>query len=384
MKIGFLTPEYPHPKTGGAGGIGASILHLANGLAQHNHQVSILIYGQDEDEVFVENKITLYRIKNRKVKGLSLLLSSNKISTLINSLYKKKRIEILEAPDWTGITALLKTKCPIVLRLHGSDTYFCHLDNRPVKFKNKFLEKKAFKKADAIISVSAFTGQLTNTLFKTNKNIVVIPNSISVKKFTPSLDIVDKNTILYFGTLIRKKGALDLPLIFNEVVKKVPNAQLILAGSDSGDIKTGSNSTWNLMKPLFTSQAMARTNYIGKIPYNEIQEKIQAASICVFPTYAEALPVSWIEAMAMEKPIVASNIGWAKEVITQGVDGLLEAPDNHKAYASKIITLLKNDTLRTTLGKNARQTVLTKFTNDIIAKQSVDFYKTIIDGTASI
>jgi hypothetical protein len=63
----------------------------------------------------------------------------------INNLYRSKEID--EAPDWTGITSLFRLKMPIVIRLNGSDTYFCNLDNRPVKWSNKFHEKRALQKS---------------------------------------------------------------------------------------------------------------------------------------------------------------------------------------------------------------------------------------------
>ncbi|PIV93780.1 MAG: glycosyltransferase family 1 protein, partial [Flavobacteriaceae bacterium CG17_big_fil_post_rev_8_21_14_2_50_33_15] len=44
MKIAFLTPEYPHPKTGTAGGIGSSILNLSKALSDLGHDISILVY----------------------------------------------------------------------------------------------------------------------------------------------------------------------------------------------------------------------------------------------------------------------------------------------------------------------------------------------------
>lgn len=78
MKIAFLTPEFPHPKTGSSGGIGTSILNLSKGLVKDGHEVSVLVYGQDKDEVFIENGITYYRIKNTRLKGFSRLLTQKK------------------------------------------------------------------------------------------------------------------------------------------------------------------------------------------------------------------------------------------------------------------------------------------------------------------
>ena len=378
MKIAFLTPEYPHPKTGTAGGIGTSILNLSKALSHLGHDISILVYGQDQDDSFVEEGIHFYKIKNIKVKGLSLILTQKKVERLINTLYDSGKIDIVEAPDWTGFTAFINLKCPLVIRENGSDTYFCYLDNRKVKFKNKFLEKRALIKADGLISVSAYTGHLTNELFGIHRDFTVIPNSIDASLFEPKESESKKLTILYFGTLIRKKGLLELPEIFNLVHNSNTDVALLLVGKDSGDIKTGSSSTWQLMQPLFNETALKKVSYLGAVEYSKIQNLIKDATVCVFPTFAEALPVSWLEAMAMEKAIVASNIGWANEVIDDGKEGFLVHPTHHKAYAERILELLEDVHKRTLFGKAAREKVKTKFSHDLVAKQSVEFYKTLI------
>ncbi|MBT0608460.1 glycosyltransferase family 4 protein [Aequorivita echinoideorum] len=375
MKIAFLTPEYPHPNTGKSGGLGTSIFNLAKGLVKIGHQVSILVYQQHTDTVFTEDGITVYQIKNVKVKGFSLFLTQRKVQRLINTLYAENKIEIVEAPDWTGFTAFVKPKCPLVIRLNGSDTYFCHLDQRPVKPKNKFLEKRALQQANGIISVSQFTAEVTKQLFNLKNKITIIPNSIDISKFHNNTMEIENNSILYFGTLIRKKGALELPLIFNEVIKINPEAKLILIGKDSGDKQSGSASTWKLMQPLFSEAALHNVDYKGLVPYSEIGHYITKATVCVFPTFAEALPVSWIEAMALKKPIVASNIGWANEVIDDGTNGFLVHPKEHTSFAEKINELLKNQQLQKSFGEAARKTAEQKFAMEVVAKQSEVFYR---------
>jgi glycosyltransferase involved in cell wall biosynthesis len=375
MKIAFLTPEFPHPKTGSSGGIGTSIFTLSQGLVVLGHEVSILIYGQSEDEVFTENGINFYRIKNKIVKGFSTYFTQKKIQKLLNKLHATKQIEILEVPDWTGFSAFINTSCPIVMRLNGSDTYFCHLDNRPVKGHNKFLEKRAFKRANGIISVSQYTGDLTNSLFNLNRDFTVIPNAIDTKKFDRVLEKKPNQTVLYFGTLIRKKGLLELPLIFNEVHKKNSKAKLILVGKDASDKISGSTSTWELMKNLFDKSALQQVQYLGSVSYYEIKNIIANATVCVFPTFAEAFPVSWLEAMAMEKAIVASNIGWATEVIDNNLNGYLVHPKNHLEFADRILNFIESTSLRAEFGRNARKKVLISFNSEIIAKKSIKFYK---------
>jgi glycosyltransferase involved in cell wall biosynthesis len=88
--------------------------------------------------------------------------------------------------------------------------------------------------------------------------------------------------------------------------------------------------------------------------------------------------VSWIEAMALQKSIVASNIGWATDVIDDEINGFLVDPKEHALYANKINELLQNASLRQEFGIAAREKAIAKFSIAVVAKQSMDFYKTLI------
>jgi glycosyltransferase involved in cell wall biosynthesis len=383
MTIAFLTPEYPHPKTGRSGGIGTSIKNLALGLLAQGSSVRVLVYGQKEESLFEDNGITIQLIQNVKFKGLSWWLTRKKLERIINQLYANKEIDLVEAADWTGITSFIQPKkCPIVVKLHGSDSYFCHLDKRPVKWSNKFHERRALQKADALLSVSQFTADLTNEVFGLNQEFTIIPNGIDVEFFqktNSSIPPSEARGLLYFGSLIRKKGLLELPLIFNEVNTTNPEVKLVLVGSDVPDVSTGSASTWQMMYSLFTPAALQKVSYLGAVPYEEIKKQIELAAVCVFPSFAEALPVSWLEAMALQKAVVASDIGWAKEIIDDGKDGFLVSPKEHKKYANRILEVLESPIIQNELGLKARQRIEKKFSITVVAKQSLLFYKNIIE-----
>ena len=374
MKIAFLTSEYPHPKTNSSGGIGTSIKNLAETLVKLDCKVMVLVYGQDKDEQLVDNDITIRKLKNIKVKGLSWWLTAKKIEKTINVLVDENKIDLVEVPDWTGISSFINVKCPLVMKLHGSDTYFCHLDKRPVKWWNKFQEKRAYKNATAIVAVSDFVGKMSNKLFGIERKYVVIPNGINVDKFV-SKSTKSENIILYFGTIIRKKGVLELPLIFNKVVESNQEVKLVMIGRDTSDIITGSNSTWELVQSLFSEKAKKNVEYKGSISYDNINEEIEKSAVCVFPSFAEAFPVSWLEAMAMQKPIVASNIGWANEMIDNNLNGVLVSPIDHSVFAQKVINLLENKELQAKMGLNARMKAEQNFSNLVIAKRNIEFYK---------
>ena len=380
MKIAFLTPEYPHSRTGNSGGIGTSIKNLAIGLLAEGIKVRILVYGQKEEGLFSDEGILVQQIKNVKLRGLSWFLTRKKLEQIINNLYSQKEIDLVEAPDWTGISSFIRPNCPLVIKLNGSDTYFCHLDKRPVKWINKFHEKRALQNADGYLSVSKFTADTTNRIFGLDNKFTIIPNPIDIKLFHKSGDGKEnKKTILYFGSLIRKKGLLELPLIFNKVTEKNPDAKLILVGRDVPDIISGNSSTWQMMQELFSYETKQNVSYLGSVPYNKIKENIQQATVCVFPSFAEAFPVSWLEAMAMEKAVVASDIGWANEMIDEGKNGYLEDPLNHELFAQKINNILGNEELCHKLGLQARNKVEKYFDIRVVAKKNIEFYRKVIN-----
>jgi glycosyltransferase involved in cell wall biosynthesis len=381
MQIAFLTPEYSHPNITQAAGIGTSIKNLATSLYNSGNDIAIFIYNQPVQEIIDDNGIKIYRIKKIKYNFLGWYLYRKHIEKFCNQIIKQENIEIIEAVDWTGITAFMHFEIPLVIRFHGSDTYFCHLENRRQKLKNFWFEKLAINSAQAFIAPTTFAGEVSKRLFKIiEKEIRTIYNGVDLKEFeNKEPEEFEKNTILYIGTLIRKKGVLELPEIFKKVRDVIPEAKLVLIGADSFDIKTNSTSTWQLIKNQFTVEELKKVTYLGKIPYEEINNYIRKAHVCVFPTFAETFGMVTVESMAMQKVVVNSNIGWSQELIVDQESGFLVHPENHNLYSERIIQLLQNDLLSLEMGKRARERVEAKFDMQKLANENIDFYQKIIN-----
>ncbi|MFD2939595.1 glycosyltransferase family 4 protein [Flavobacterium notoginsengisoli] len=380
MHIAFLTPEYPHEKVTNAAGIGTSVKNLAVALAKTGVKVTVFVYGQKTQEIIKENTIDIHLIKSKKYKLFGWYFYRKYVENYCNSIISKEKIDLIESPDWTGITAFMNFKIPLAIRFHGSDTYFCHLENRKQKQKNFWFEKLAINKAKGFIAPTKFAGEISVELFKIkNKEIKTIHYGLDLQNFeNENPKEFEKNCLLYIGTLIRKKGVLELPEIFKKVKKDFPDAKLILIGGDSYDLKTGSKSTWELMKDLF-KEDLNSVDYLGKIPYSEVQNYIKKANVCVFPTFAETLGMVTIESMAMQKAVVNSNIGWAQELIIDQESGFLVHPSDHEIYADRIIQLLQNDFLCQEIGKKARERVEAEFDINILVNENIGFYKKIVN-----
>ena len=107
MHIAFLTPEYPHQKIKNSGGLGTSIKNLVIALVAQNIKVSVFVYGQPKQEIFEENGITFHFISNQKYRFAKWFFYRKHIQNRTNEIINQFRIDLIEAPDWTGITAFM-------------------------------------------------------------------------------------------------------------------------------------------------------------------------------------------------------------------------------------------------------------------------------------
>ncbi len=382
MHLAFLTPEYPHSLSTPSGGLGTSINNLAESLVKRNIRITIFVFGQQEDLILEEDGINLHFIKQLRYDFFGWYRYRKYLESYINQVIEKESILALEAPDWTGATAFMKFKCPLVIKMHGSDSYFCRLEGRAQKKKNFWLEKLAIKAADHLLSVSEFTASKTREIFQIKKEIRVIPNLVDIETFRPSGDEPAPNTIMYFGSIIRKKGVLELAHTFNLVNKRNPDTRMIMVGHDVLDIQT-KRSTRALFEEILTEEAKEKILWTGNLPYEEVRSQISMAGVIVLPSFAEALPMTWLEAMAMEKALVTSNIGWASEMMINGETGFTVNPSNHKDFTEKILDLLENRDLALRMGKAARELVIKKFSKEIVSNQNIQFYQKIVSVTSS-
>ena len=90
--------------------------------------------------------------------------------------------------------------------------------------------------------------------------------------------------------------------------------------------------------------------------------------------------MTWLEAMALEKAMVTSNIGWANELMIDGRTGYVTHPDDTQKLSEAIVRLLQDSDLSKKMGIQARQRIMSEFTQEQIAEKNIKFYKNIISS----
>lgn len=94
----------------------------------------------------------------------------------------------------------------------------------------------------------------------------------------------------------------------------------------------------------------------------DVQHLMAGADIFVMPSRNEALPMALIEAMGAGLPVVASEVGGIPEVVEDGRQGWLVAPDDPRALADALGSLVGDGGLRCRFGEGGRRRVLERFT----------------------
>jgi glycosyltransferase involved in cell wall biosynthesis len=378
MNIAFITPEYPIPSfKGNIGGIGTFTKNLAEHLVLQNCSVTVFVHSQTNEQIIIEKGVAIHLVKRKAIKGITWITNRVYFNTYVNEVINQKNIQVIEAPEWTGFTAFMKFHCPFIIRLHGSDTYFCHLESRKVKAKNYFFEKKALFGADKIVGVSAFVAKKTKELFKLKLEIEVIHNAIDTTLFIPNHKHIKPKALLYFGTIVRKKGLLEIAKAFNKIIEEDKNVTLSLLGTDNIDVFT-KQSTLIMFKSILTKEALKNLTILKAVPYRQVITYIQHSEIVLLPSLAEAFPMTWLEAMALEKKILTSNIGWAKELMIDKKTGFMITPSNTEMFAAKVLALLNDENKALIMAKAARNRIIEKFDMKAAVHKNIALYKNIV------
>jgi glycosyltransferase involved in cell wall biosynthesis len=121
-----------------------------------------------------------------------------------------------------------------------------------------------------------------------------------------------------------------------------------------------------------------QVNIHESIPHEELLLAIQAADALVLPSLQEGFGVAAAEGMALEKPVVATSVFGLKELVEEGISGLLVAPADPAALAEGIARLMGDAALRERLGKAGRQRVKALFSTEVVLEQWESYYQSLL------
>jgi glycosyltransferase involved in cell wall biosynthesis len=143
-------------------------------------------------------------------------------------------------------------------------------------------------------------------------------------------------------------------------------ARLIAQGKGASLQLIGDGPQRQELESLASELDIAKlVKFEGSLSEDRIIEEMRRADVFVLASHAEPLGVVYMEAMAMELPVIGTAAGGVGEIITDGVDGLLVEPRNIDGLARAMAKLQDDPGLRRRLAQAGRQTIITRFDSRI-------------------
>lgn len=177
-------------------------------------------------------------------------------------------------------------------------------------------------------------------------------SGINKEEFKKEFNLNGFPCVGVIGRIVAGKGQKEFILAAKDVLNLGRQARFIVCGSASG----GEEAYFNEVKGL-TAKHNLRENIIFTGWRNDIQNIIANLDILVLPStnFPEGLPNAVIEAMALSKPVIATNIPGPSEMVADGETGFLVPPTDIKMMAEKIIYLLNNTDAAKKMGEEGRK-----------------------------
>jgi glycosyltransferase involved in cell wall biosynthesis len=389
--------EYPPaPK----GGIGSVTQIVAEGLVRRGWQVAVAgsyEYGTMLPAVSQLNGVDVFRFSYfdflrfvprplrrvckamlRKTGLLSLLAAralecnERKIDELLGCL----QIDAMELIDYIALlqevkhsVTLRRFSVPSTLRVHGSVSFlnFHRGASHTAQLEN---DRRNFARADYISAVSEFAQQFVNEhLLEEPRPIEVLYNPIEDELLRGSKPNKTSNTILFYGKVTPAKGAFQVLKAFQAMADAFPDWSLVLMGG--GDIAAA--------QCLVESRCRDRIRFTGYVDRAHVIQAIDEAAFVVAPSYFENFSMVPLEVMARQTAIIYTSRASGKEIIADGVNGLLIDPDDLRGLEAAMARLIRDEPLRNELATAGLRTVRENFALSVILDQLEEQYTSLID-----
>lgn len=189
-------------------------------------------------------------------------------------------------------------------------------------------------------------------------NLDVIPEPAPGKNYRSS-------QILFIGTEFARKGGPQLLEAFRTVRQAIPSAELHIVGpTQVSGLPAGAFLHGHLSKSDPEQSA-------------KLDSLFRDASLFVLPSLYEPYGIAPLEAMLYQLPAVVTNAWALREFVTPGVNGALVEKGSVEDLATRLTQMLANPDLLATMGRQAREMVLTQYTWPAVARRMASVLRTL-------
>ncbi|OGZ17776.1 MAG: hypothetical protein A2V72_01910 [Candidatus Nealsonbacteria bacterium RBG_13_37_56] len=364
------------------------LLNQIKDLQKQGYDVSVVCSPGRWVKEIEEEGVPVKTIKiTRKMSPFSDLI------TLIKLVFyfRREKFDIVHTsmpkPGLLGAMAARMARVPIVI--HSNLGFYFQKDSHWLKRKFFLLiEKTTAKCCDLVFSVakSDINLAIKEKICPSDK-IKYLGGWVDLDRFNPNrfnqefikrkkreLKIDNQAKVIGINArLVRDKGYYELFKAFGEVLKKFPQALLLIIGPEEPEKRDRINPDLVFKEFGIENNVL----YLGE--RTDVDEIYPLMDVFVLPSYREGVAISVLEALAMEKPVVATNVGGIPDSVEDGKTGILIPSKNVEKLKESLIYFLSNPEWAEKLGRQGREKIKESFDEELVFNKTEKEYERLID-----
>ena len=267
---------------------------------------------------------------------------------------------------------------PSVVTVHG----LVHMEARlgakglPGKLKVMVFDamvKRVLQRANVVISISEYDATSLSNLVGGRR--ISISNPIGAEFFAPFPEPQLHPTLFFAGVMRPRKNVTGLVNAFAQVRNAIPNARLVIAGP-----MPEPDYAAQVRGLVETHKLQDAVSFLGHVSNEQLLDAMrQSAALALF-SFEETSPTVIAQALAVGRPVVASNVGGIPEMVQEGYTGFLVEPADEATLARRLIQLLSDLPQSRVMGIQGRQFAQQRYEPSAVAQQTVEAYRTAINA----
>jgi PEP-CTERM/exosortase A-associated glycosyltransferase len=376
-----------------------SIIHAQRELGMRPVVLTSPKHRSEGDTAENIDGIVYHRSKelSRRALGAVPFLSELKLmlrmTSRIEEIVRQDKVELIHShsPLLNGLPALWVARrlgVPLVYeaRAFWEDAAVDHgtFGEDSLRYRvSRELESFLFKHANRGVTICESMRQDLRSRGVSVDRISVVPNGVNIEEFHPGerrnslsekLGLDGGLVFGFIGSFYRYEGLRFLLESFPAIRSRIPNAHLLLVGGGEEE---------EILKKL--AQGRKGVHFTGRIPHQHIMDYYSLIDIFVCARLRMRLtelvtPLKPLESMAMEKAVLASDVGGHKELIDHGRTGWLFAAEDTEDLVAQALCLSEDSGLRTMLGENGRRFVVEERSWKDLSRRYLEIYNDAVNS----
>jgi N,N'-diacetylbacillosaminyl-diphospho-undecaprenol alpha-1,3-N-acetylgalactosaminyltransferase len=324
-------------------------------------------------------RVIAYPLERRSLNPCSGLRSVWRL----RRIFKRERFDLVHSftlkPNLYASLAGACSGTPVINHVTGLGYFYTQTGVRARLLRGmvSLLYWLSFRLARRVVFQNPDDAEALRGLVSQRKTALIRGSGVDTSYFCPGQEDAAQSRQLR-ARLGLREGAMVVTMIarllwhkgvreFVEAARLLPECEFIVVGW----IDEGNPSA---VAPAFLEEwrGLRNVHFLGR--RDDIREILAATDVYVLPSYREGTPRSILEAMAMGKAVVTTDVPGCRQTVEDGVNGLLVPPRDGQALAAAIGRLLADAALRERMGRAGRRMAVERFSNEIVIGQLFDLY----------